>query len=111
MHANIDVHSIRFIAEFTKYVIKCIENFQSHCANMTFADRSRYDRTFQQVTHMVPRLASAVTWSRGPRPWRGFTHGPLITAKCPIRMRLDQETNMAMEGEGGVDKERVPGGV
>ena len=24
---------------------------QSHCANMTFADKSRYDRTFQQVTH------------------------------------------------------------
>ena len=24
---------------------------QSHCANITFADKSRYDRTFQQVTH------------------------------------------------------------
>ena len=24
---------------------------QSHCANMTFADKSRYDRTFHQVTH------------------------------------------------------------
>ena len=24
---------------------------QSHCANMTFADKSRYDRNFQQVTH------------------------------------------------------------
>ena len=23
----------------------------STCANMTFADKSRYDRTFQQVTH------------------------------------------------------------
>ena len=22
----------------------------------------------------VPRVASAVTWSRGPRPWNGFTH-------------------------------------
>ena len=29
----------------------CIENFQSHCANMTFAGKNRYDRTFQQVTH------------------------------------------------------------
>ena len=24
---------------------------QSHCANMTFADKSGYSRTFQQVTH------------------------------------------------------------
>ena len=50
-HANIDVHNIRLIAEFQKYGIKCIEKVQSHCANMTFADKSRYDRTFQQVTH------------------------------------------------------------
>ena len=26
------------------------EYLQSHCANMTFSDKSRYDRTFQQVT-------------------------------------------------------------
>ena len=24
---------------------------QSHCANMTFSDKNRYDRTFQPVTH------------------------------------------------------------
>ena len=51
LHANIDVHSRRLIAEFPKYGIKCIEKLQSHCANMTFADKSRYDRTFQQVIH------------------------------------------------------------
>ena len=51
LHANIDVHSRRLIAEFLKDGIKCIEKLQSHCANMTFADKSRYDRTFQQVTH------------------------------------------------------------
>ena len=51
MYAHIDVHSRRFIAEFPKDGIKCIEKLQSHCANMTFADRSRYDGTFQQVTH------------------------------------------------------------
>ena len=51
LHANIDVHIRRLIAEFPKYGIKCIEKLQSHCANMTFADKSRYDRTFQQVTH------------------------------------------------------------
>ena len=51
LHANIDVHIIIFIAEFPKYGIKCIEKLQSHFVNMTFADKSRYDRTFQQVTH------------------------------------------------------------
>ena len=51
LHANIDVHSRRLIAEFPKDGFKCIEKFQSHCANMTFADKIRYDRTFQQVTH------------------------------------------------------------
>ena len=39
------------ITEFPKDGIKCNEKLQSHCANMTFADESRYDRTFQQVTH------------------------------------------------------------
>ena len=51
LHDNSDVHSRRLIAEFPKYGIKCLEKLQSHCANMTFADKSRYDRTFQQVTH------------------------------------------------------------
>ena len=57
LHANIDVHSRRLIAEFPKYGIKCIEKLQSHCANMTFSDKSRYDRTFQQVTHKVRESA------------------------------------------------------
>ena len=51
LHANIDVHSRRLIAELPKDGVKCIEKLQSHCANMTFADKSRYDRTFQHVTH------------------------------------------------------------
>ena len=51
LHANSDVHRRRLIAEFPKYGIKCLEKMQSHCANMAFADKSRYDRTFQQVTH------------------------------------------------------------
>ena len=50
-HANIDVHIIILIAEFPKDGIKCIEKLQSHCANMTIADKSRYDRTFKQVKH------------------------------------------------------------
>ena len=51
MHENIDVHSRRLIAEFPKDGIRCIDKLQSHCANMTFADKSRYDRTLQQMTH------------------------------------------------------------
>ena len=51
MHANSDVHSRRLIAEFPKDGIKCLEKLKSHGANMTFADKSRHDRTFQQVTH------------------------------------------------------------
>ena len=51
LQANLDVHRRRSISEFPKDGIKCIEKLQSHCANMTFADKSRYERTFQQVTH------------------------------------------------------------
>ena len=51
LHANIDVHSRRLIAEFPADGIKCIEKLQSHCANMTFSGKSRYNRIFQQVTH------------------------------------------------------------
>ena len=51
LRANIDVHSRRLIAEFPKYGIKYIEKLKSHCANMTFADKSIYDRILQQVTH------------------------------------------------------------
>ena len=51
LHANIDVHSRRLIAEFPKYGIKCIDKLKSHCENMNFSDKSRYDRIFQQVTH------------------------------------------------------------
>ena len=51
LHANSDVHSRRLIYEFPEDGIKCLEKLQSHCANMTFADKSRYDRTFQQITH------------------------------------------------------------
>ena len=63
LHTNIDVHSRRLIAEFSKYGIKCIEKLQSHFANMTFAYKSRYDRTIQQVTYKGGNLKS--TTSRG----------------------------------------------
>ena len=51
LHANSCVHSRRLIAEFPEDGIKCLKKLHSHCANMTFIDKSRYDRTFQQVTH------------------------------------------------------------
>ena len=51
LHANIDVHSRRLIAEFPADGIKCIEKLHSHCANMTVADKSRYNMIFQKVTH------------------------------------------------------------
>ena len=51
LHSNTCVHSRILIAEFPKDGMKCLENLQSHCANMTFSDKSRYDRTFQKVTH------------------------------------------------------------
>ena len=51
LHDNIDVHSKILIAELPRDGIKCIEKLQSHCANMTFSDKSRYERTFQQVTN------------------------------------------------------------
>ena len=50
MYGNIDLHSRRLIADFPMDRINCIEKLQSHCANMTCADKSRYDRTLQQVT-------------------------------------------------------------
>ena len=48
LHSNRDVHISRLIAEFPEDGIKCLEKLQSHCANMNFADKSGYDRTFQQ---------------------------------------------------------------
>ena len=49
IHANIDVHSRRLIAKFPGYGVKYISKLQSHCANMTFSDRSIYNSIFQLV--------------------------------------------------------------
>ena len=40
-----------WFSDFPKYGVKCIEKLKSHCTNTTFADKSRYDRNFQPVTH------------------------------------------------------------
>ena len=44
------------IAEFPGDGVKCISKLQSHCANMTFSDKSRYDIITQKVTHKVGGL-------------------------------------------------------
>ena len=51
MHPNIDVHSKRLIYELPGDAMKYIEELKSHCANMNFSDKSRYDRIFQKVTN------------------------------------------------------------
>ena len=48
---NIDVNSWRLISGFPVDGVKCIETLQSHCANMTFSEKSKYDRIFQKLTH------------------------------------------------------------
>ena len=53
LHANIDVHSRRLISEFPVDGVKSISKLQSHCANMTFSEKRRYDRIFQKVTNEV----------------------------------------------------------
>ena len=50
-HYNIDVHRRMLIAELPGYRVKCISKLHSHCANMNFADKSRYDNFFQQATY------------------------------------------------------------
>ena len=51
LRENIDVHSRRLISEFPVYGVNFISKLKSHCANMTFSDKSRYDRLFQKVRH------------------------------------------------------------
>ena len=49
LHANIDFHIRSLIAEISVDGVKL--KLQSHCSNMTFDDKSRYDRIFHKVTH------------------------------------------------------------
>ena len=51
LHENIDVHSRRIIAKFPVDGVKFISKLQSHFENMTFAEKSRCDRLYQQVTN------------------------------------------------------------
>ena len=51
MHANIDAQSISLIAELLRDGLKWISKIQSHCANIIFSGKIKWDRIFQQVTH------------------------------------------------------------
>ena len=51
LYANIDMHIRRLISQFPGDGVECIEKLQSYCTNMTFSDKSRYDRIFQKVRH------------------------------------------------------------
>ena len=51
MYADIDVYRIRLIAGLPGDGVKYILKLQTNCANMTFSEKSRYDRILQQVTH------------------------------------------------------------
>ena len=47
LHENIDLHSRILISDFPTDGIKCNEKLQSHCANTTFSNKSRYNSIFQ----------------------------------------------------------------
>ena len=49
MYPNIDVHIRRLIADFSIDGEKCIAELQSHFSNITFTEKSRYGRIFQQA--------------------------------------------------------------
>ena len=57
LHADFDVYSRRLITKFPGDGVKCISKIQSHFSNITFSDKSRYDRLFHKVTHKVGELA------------------------------------------------------
>ena len=50
---NIYVHSIRLISEFPRVGVKFSAKIEYHFSNITFSDKSGYDRIFHQVTHKV----------------------------------------------------------
>ena len=51
LHMNIDVYIGMLITEFPGYGVICISKLHSHCGNITFSEKSRYDRIFHKATH------------------------------------------------------------
>ena len=54
-----------------------------------------------KTVESVPRFASAVIWSRGPRLWRGFTHRFQTADNCPIGCDQTKTQAWRWNGEGG----------
>ena len=63
LHAIIDVHIRRLIAEFPKDGIKYIETLKSSCTNMTFAEKVDMTESFNKSHVKEGNLQS--TTSRG----------------------------------------------
>ena len=51
LNAYIDAIIQRLIYEYPEYGVESITTFQLQCANMNFADKSRYNKQCQQVVH------------------------------------------------------------
>ena len=51
LHANIDILTRRLIDELPGDGVKYVSKIQSHCVNMNFSDKIRYDKNCQQVIH------------------------------------------------------------
>ena len=54
LHANIDVHRRRLMADIPGDGVKCIAKLQSHCDNMAFSDKSRHGRILSK-SHIKER--------------------------------------------------------
>ena len=51
LHLYIDLHCQNIIDEYPGYGVQAISIFKYQCADMTFYDKSIYNRTFQKVIH------------------------------------------------------------
>ena len=53
LHEKIDKYIQRYIYEYPGDGLQAIKILQSQCANMTFSDKSKYNRPFKQVVHKL----------------------------------------------------------
>ena len=51
LHTYIDVHIQRLLGEYPVGGVQAITRLKSQCANVTFAENSRYNKLFQRVMH------------------------------------------------------------
>ena len=80
---NVDIHSRKLIDELPVDGVNFISKLQSHCANMTFADKSRYDRLSHKATHKGGEGESSTgTFHRGESLslWKIFLSGRIMAS-------------------------------